>query len=36
MSVKVSMNVIKSIIGKHIQESINKPAIINCIINIDQ
>lgn len=33
MSVKVSMNVVRSIIGKHIQESINKPALIDAIIN---
>ncbi len=33
MSVKVSMSVVKSIIGRHIQESINKPALIDAIIN---
>ena len=33
MSVKVSMNVVKSIIGRHIHDSINKPALIDAIIN---
>ena len=33
MSVKVSMSVVKNIIGKHIKESINKPALIDAIIN---
>jgi hypothetical protein len=31
MSVKVSMNVVRSIIGRHIQESINKTALIDAI-----
>jgi len=33
MSVKVSMSVVRSIIGRHIQESVNKPALIEAIIN---
>ena len=32
MSVKVSMKVVKSIISRHIQESINKPAIVDCLV----
>tara|TARA_B100000902_G_C27102275_1_gene809411 strand:+ start:488 stop:943 length:456 start_codon:yes stop_codon:yes gene_type:complete len=32
MSVKVSMKVVRSIIGGHINESINKPAIIDCLV----
>lgn len=33
MSVKVSMSVVRSIIGRHIQDSVNKPALIDAIIN---
>ena len=33
MSVKVSMNVVKSIIGRHIHDSVNKPILIDAIIN---
>jgi hypothetical protein len=32
MSVKVSMKVVRSIISKHIVDSINKPAILDCLV----
>jgi len=32
MSVKVSMKVVRSIVSRHIQESINKPAIVDCLV----